>query len=112
MATYLALLRKDRDSDFGVELPDFPGCVTAGSTLDEARANAEEALQLHIEGMMEDGAAIPAPSRLDDVEPRELADAVAYLVSVPEPQPKVVRVNITVPEDLLRAMDAYAEAMG
>jgi predicted RNase H-like HicB family nuclease len=38
---YIAYLHKDRDSDFGVSFPDFPGCVTAGKTLDEARRLAE-----------------------------------------------------------------------
>jgi hypothetical protein len=33
MTSYIALLRKDVDSDYGVEFPDFPGCVTAGTTL-------------------------------------------------------------------------------
>ena len=43
MATYIALLRKDPDSDYGVDFPDFPGCVTAGTDLDEASASAREA---------------------------------------------------------------------
>ena len=45
MSTYIALIRKDPDSDYGVDFPDFPGCVTAGSTLDEARSMADEALR-------------------------------------------------------------------
>ena len=45
---YIAYLHKDRKSDFGVSFPDFPGCVTAGNTLDEARRLAPEALALHI----------------------------------------------------------------
>ena len=44
MATYIALLQKAPDSDFGVCFPDFPGCVTAGKTLDKAAALAAEAL--------------------------------------------------------------------
>lgn len=62
---YIAYLHKDRDSDFGVSFPDFPGCVTAGRTLEEARRIAAEALALHIAGMVEDGQAIPEPSSLD-----------------------------------------------
>jgi predicted RNase H-like HicB family nuclease len=42
----------------------LPGCVTAGATLDEARDMAEEALALHIEGLEQDGEAIPEPSSL------------------------------------------------
>ncbi len=37
MASYIALIRKDADSDFGVDFPDFPGCVSAGATLDDLR---------------------------------------------------------------------------
>ena len=59
MVTYIAFLHKDSDSDFGVSFPDFPGCVTAGATLEEARQLAGEALGLHIEGMNEDGETIP-----------------------------------------------------
>jgi predicted RNase H-like HicB family nuclease len=113
MRTYIALLRKDPDSDFGVDFPDFPGCITAGSTLEEARAMAEEALAFHIEGMIEDGDPIPVPSSLDEI----MADshnigAVAFLVAVPEPTPKIVRVNITVPEPDLRAIDTFASSHG
>lgn len=51
----LALVHKDHKSDFGVSFPDFPGCVTAGATLDEAKALAAEALALHFDGLVEDG---------------------------------------------------------
>jgi predicted RNase H-like HicB family nuclease len=84
MVAYIALLRKDTDSDFGVEFPDFPGCVTAGSTLDEARKEAAKALRFHAEGLAEDGAAIPQPSSLDAImRHRENSDAVAFLVDLP-----------------------------
>ena len=64
---YIAYLHKDADSDFGVSFPDFPGCVTAGKTLEEARRMAGEALMLHIQGLVEDGQEIPDPSGLDDL---------------------------------------------
>ena len=80
---YIAYLHKDRKSDFGVSFPDFPGCVTAGKTLDEARRMAAEALGLHIEGMMEDGEAIPEASMLDDLtNDPAMKGAVAFLVNV------------------------------
>jgi hypothetical protein len=43
---YIAYRHKDRKSDFGVSFPDFPGCITAGRTLEEARRRAAEALGL------------------------------------------------------------------
>ncbi|UHS57775.1 type II toxin-antitoxin system HicB family antitoxin [Agrobacterium vaccinii] len=65
MREYIGLIYKDADSDYGVSFPDFPGLVTAGIDLDDARRMAEEALALHVEGMLEDGQAIPEPSRLN-----------------------------------------------
>lgn len=50
--------------DFGVSFPDFPGCVSAGNTYDEAVRNAAEALAFHVEGMLADGEPIPDPSDL------------------------------------------------
>lgn len=112
MAEYIALIHKDADSDFGVSFPDFPGCITAGSTLDEARAMAEEALAFHVEGMLEDGEAIPEPSSLTDImaDPQN-RDGVAVLVAL-KAEPKTVRVNITLPDDTLREIDRYASDHG
>lgn len=67
MPTYVALLSKDADSDYGVHFPDFPGCVTAGASLDEVRAMVEEALPFHIEGLIEDGQPMPAATPLAKV---------------------------------------------
>ena len=47
---YIGLIHKDTDSDYGVSFPDFPGVITAGATLDDARALAEEALSFHSRG--------------------------------------------------------------
>ena len=86
------------------------GCVTAGTTLDDARAMAAEALALHVDRMIEDGEAVPARCLLASIMAvRENRDAVAMLVSLPD-KPHSVRVNMTIPDDLLRRIDQYAEA--
>ena len=110
MASYIGLIRKDADSDFGVDFPDFPGCVSAGATLDEARQMAQEALEFHVGGILDDGEALPVPSSLEAImaDP-ENADAVAFLVTVPEAADRTVRVNITLPERLLRRIDERAK---
>jgi predicted RNase H-like HicB family nuclease len=110
---YIAYLHKERDSDFGVSFPDFPGCVTAGRTLEEARRMAAEALALHIEGMIEDGELVPEPSNLDALENEpNMRGAVAVLVSV-EPAPeKTVRINITARKSQLDAIDRLADIAG
>lgn len=113
MPTYIALMRKDRDSDYGVDFPDFPGCVTAGHTLEEARQLAEEALAFHAEGMLEDGEQLPAPSSLEQIlEDPHNHKAAVFLVDLPEDFGRTVRVNITVPEYLLRRIDSHARSRG
>lgn len=67
MTDYVALIHKDANSHYGVAFPDFPGVITAGETLDEARRLAEEALTFHAEGMIEDGDPLPEPSSLEAV---------------------------------------------
>lgn len=109
MTTYIALLRKDPDSDYGVDFPDFPGCITAGGTLEEARVMAAEALAMHIAGMVEDRLPIPEPSALEAImaDPHN-SDAVGFLVDVPAKPVRAVRINVTLPEDLLQAIDVAA----
>ncbi|MGA2411342.1 MAG: type II toxin-antitoxin system HicB family antitoxin [Candidatus Binataceae bacterium] len=108
---YIAYLYKDHKHDLGVSFPDFPGCVTAGKTLEEARRLAAEALALHIQGMDEDGKPIPEPSTLDDVaDDPAMKGAVAFLVSVR--LEKTVRVNITARESQIEAIDRRAAEAG
>jgi len=110
---YIAYLHKDRDSDFGVSFPDFPGCVTAGKTLEEARRMAAEALALHVAGMIEDGQAVPDPSNLDALaNDPNMRGAVAVLVSVEAAAEKTVRINITARQSQIEAIDQLAASAG
>jgi len=109
---YIAYLHKDRKSDFGVSFPDFPGCVTAGKTLDEARRMAVEALSLHIEGMMADGEAIPTAATIDAVaNDPALKGAVAFLVNVDVAE-KAERFNITARKSQMAEIDRRAKKEG
>ena len=113
MRQHIALINKDFGSDLGVSFPDLPGCVTAGATLDEARDMASEALAFHIEGLTEDDEAIPEPSTLEAIMADAVnRDGVAILVAAPERIAKSIRVNVTLPEDVLQAIDRHAEAHG
>lgn len=113
MRQYIALIHKDPDSDYGVSFPDLPGVATAGSTLDEARTMAVEALALHLEGMVEDGEDIPAPSSMEEImKDAENKKAVAVLIEAPAAPIKTVRVNVTLPADALEEIDRYAESHG
>jgi predicted RNase H-like HicB family nuclease len=113
MRSYIGLIRKDGDGDFGVSFPDFSGLTAGGTTLDGARSVAEEALTLHLTSLTEDGEAIPEPSTLDDVmSDPDNRDGVAILVFVKTEQPRAIRVNVTIPEDVLAQLDNYAQAHG
>jgi predicted RNase H-like HicB family nuclease len=107
---YIAYLHKNKKSDYGVSFPDFPGCITAGMTLEEARCMAAEALSFHIAGMQEDGEAIPEPSTLDDLKnDPAMKGAIAFLVEVTT-QEKTVRINITARESQIAEIDRRATA--
>src|SRR5215470_12240502 len=113
MRNCIGIIHKEADSDFGVSFPDFPGVVTAGKSLDDARAMADEALAFHVEGMVADGEAVPESSSLEMV----MADpdnrgGVVILVGVKTDARKAVRVNVTFPEDVLEQIDRFAEAHG
>jgi predicted RNase H-like HicB family nuclease len=109
---YIAYLHKDRGSDYGVSFPDFPGCITAGKTLDEASRLAPQALALHIQGMIEDGDTVPDPSKVDDIAADAAKHgAIAFMVRVDAPD-VTVRVNITARESQIERIDRLAEAAG
>lgn len=106
MTAYIALIRKTAGSDYGVDFPDLPGCVTAGRTLDEARRMAAEALALHIEGMVEDREPLPEPAELDAImADADNLEAVAFLVDVATRPSRSVRINVTLPEELVEQID-------
>lgn len=58
-------------------IPDLPGCVTTGKTVEEIKANMIEAIDLHLEGMKEDGEKIPAPTTLVDYVEVDVAEMEA-----------------------------------
>ena len=102
-------------SAYGVIVPDLPGCFSAGNTLDEAVANAEEAILLFLEDAIEEGTMPPAASTLEALRSR--ADFSGWTwalanVDLSKLSTKAVRVNITVPDRLLTAIDSYAERHG
>lgn len=59
------VLHKGPGSEYGVIVPDVPGCFSAGSTIIEALDNVQEALSLHVEGLVEDAQSLPQPQEID-----------------------------------------------
>lgn len=48
--------------NYSAYVPDLPGCIATGRTLEEVEKNMREAIEMHIQGMIEDGEPIPTPS--------------------------------------------------
>jgi predicted RNase H-like HicB family nuclease len=94
---------------YGVYFPDLPGCVSAGNTFQEAARNAEEALALHLGGMIEDGEAIPAATAPEALECVPGSVEVARLLVRAELPGRSVRLNISMDEGLVAAVDLAAK---
>ena len=58
---YAVVIEKG-ERNYSAYVPDLPGCVSVGDTLDEVKAEIREAIEFHLEGMREDGSPIPKPS--------------------------------------------------
>jgi len=64
-----AVVIEKAESNFGAYVPDLPGCVATGTTIEETQREIQEAIGFHIEGLRADGLAIPEPSsRVDYIE--------------------------------------------
>lgn len=112
MARYYPAIIEQASEGYGVFFPDVPGCTSAGTTVQEAVRNAEEALQAHLDLAAEHSETIPAPSELDTIVPDpDVTEAARVLVRAEVPG-RSVRVNITLPEELLAAVDRYAARSG
>jgi predicted RNase H-like HicB family nuclease len=59
-----AVVIEQGSNNLSAFVPDLPGCVTTGQTVEEVESNIRTAIELHLEGMAEDGEPIPQPSTL------------------------------------------------
>jgi predicted RNase H-like HicB family nuclease len=57
-----AVVIEQAESNFSAYVPDLPGCITTGRTIEEVEANIREAIAFHLDGLREDGLTIPIPS--------------------------------------------------
>jgi len=57
-----AIIIESGPGNFSAYVPDLPGCITTGATLEEVKTNMREAIQVHLDGLRADGAAIPKPT--------------------------------------------------
>lgn len=64
-----AIVIEKAENNYSAYVPDLPGCVATGNTVEETEAQIREAIGFHLEGLREDGALMPLPaSRVEYVE--------------------------------------------
>jgi predicted RNase H-like HicB family nuclease len=111
----LAIEPRTKNTEYGVVIPDLPGCFSAGDTLEEAIEGAEEAGLAWIDGALDAGEPVPPPSTLEAIRAKpEYAGWILSLVTIDPAalDDTVERVNITLPRRILRRLDDEARAAG
>lgn len=109
------VIHKDKSSDYGVTVPDLPGCFSAGKSVDEALSMAKEAIEVYLEQLIEDGKTMPLPGRIEQHQRNsDYRGGTWAFVSIDQSSLRVTakRINITLPERVLDAIDRFAEDSG
>ena len=102
------VLHTDDGVRYGVTVPGLPGCFSAGETLDDALDSIREAIDLHLEGMGEEGAPLPEQHPLAEyqADPNYAGGVWAVVdVDASRVEGKTEKVNITLPRNLIRRID-------
>lgn len=107
IALYPAIIERAADG-YSVFFPDLPGCTSAGATIQQAAMNAEEALAGHILVSSRYGDALADPTPLDTLETDQDIDEAARILVRADLPGKSIRLNITLDEGLVSAIDRVA----
>lgn len=99
----------------GIVVPDIPGAVTAGDSVEEAYQLVIEVAQIHLEDLAARGEDIPLPSTVETLRQRKEfknwgwgfvdIDVTPYLG-------KTTKVNVTLPQNVIRVIDQHVEKQG
>jgi predicted RNase H-like HicB family nuclease len=112
----IAIEPGNKNTAWGVAVPDLPGCFSAAdSGIDEAIENAEQAIELWIETALDMGQNIPAPSSITDLQKNpEYKGWIWAVASIDLAllSDEIERVNISLPKRVLARLDAKAKAYG
>lgn len=112
---YAVFLEKDDNSDYGVTVPDLPGCFSAGTTVEEALENVQEAILTHVEGLLMDNETVPNPSSIAKLKDEILSQNIIWSIvnaDIAKLSKEVKRINITIPENILSKIDSFAQREG
>lgn len=109
---YPAYIHKDADSAYGVTFPDFPGCYSAADEIEDLPRLAQESVEVHFEG---EDLQIPRPSSPEDWQDDERFDGGYWMlidIDLSKISTRAVRLNISLPENLVQRIDAAARQRG
>jgi predicted RNase H-like HicB family nuclease len=107
------VLHADKKNHYGVTVPDLPGCFSAGNSVEEALDSAQEAIDLHLDGLTEDGVDLPVLASIAQHQknPDFKGGTWALVdVDVSKYDGKAEKINITLPRRLLVKIDSYASS--
>jgi predicted RNase H-like HicB family nuclease len=110
------VLHTDDNIHYGVTVPDLPGCFSAGDSVEDALDNVHEAIDLHLECLLEDESSELPKVQLISVHQKnpDYADGIWAVVDfdTSKYEGKAEKINITVPRRTLHRIDNYAASHG
>ncbi len=109
---FVAIIEGGDAPGYSVFFPDLPGCTSAGESVDEAARNAQEALNLHLSGMIDDGEAIPTPTPIDAIAVDPEVRETARVLIPADISGRTVRLNISLDEGIVALADRKAAVRG
>lgn len=112
---FTVVLHTDDGQTYGVTVPDLPGCFSAGNDLDDALVSVAEAIDLHVETLIDDGVDLPLRAPIGWHQANaDYAGGVWAVVEVPVEKylGPAEKINITVPQMVLARIDDYAKRHG
>jgi predicted RNase H-like HicB family nuclease len=112
---YPVVLHSDDGARWGVTVPDLPGCFSAGDSMEQALDSVVEAIDLHLEGLTEDGGHVPSPRPVDEHRANpDFAGGTWALIEIDagKYEGRAEKINITIPRRILAKVDDYAKSHG
>ncbi|MEO5372920.1 MAG: type II toxin-antitoxin system HicB family antitoxin [Alphaproteobacteria bacterium] len=107
-----AIVESGEEPGYSVFFPDLPGCTSAGDTIELAAINAEDALRGHLALMLRDNDPIPTQRPLDQIEHDPDVTEVARIMVRADLPGRSIRLNISMDDGLVEAVDREAAARG
>lgn len=106
MTRYFPARVSKSGAGYVIEFPDLPGCASQGVSLHELSHRAGALLAAHLDHLRDTGSAVPEPSSLEQLEAAIDLDGTRYLLVAAQQGSQSSRVEVSLPDDLLRAIDA------